>query len=58
MTKVYFLENFLLGKQLTTRVDIECIKLVDDETQFDAYPWDRIGHHVMIDSIKKKKKSP
>ena len=31
LAKIYFLENFLLGKQLTTGVDIEHIKLVDDE---------------------------
>ncbi|KAA0040611.1 uncharacterized protein E5676_scaffold98G001180 [Cucumis melo var. makuwa] len=43
MAKIYFLENFLLGKQFTTNIDLEHIKLVDDEKEFDAYPWERIG---------------
>ena len=58
LTKIYFLENFLLGKQLTTGVDVEHIKLVDDEIQFDSYPWGRIGYQVVIDSIKKSIKNP
>ncbi|KAE8653608.1 hypothetical protein Csa_007643, partial [Cucumis sativus] len=28
--------------KLRTGVDIEHIKLVDNETQFEAYPWGRI----------------
>ena len=57
MTKIYFLENFLLGKQFTTGCDLEHIKLLDDEKQFDVYPWRRIGYNVLIEfekSIKKK----
>ncbi|TYK22552.1 uncharacterized protein E5676_scaffold584G00070 [Cucumis melo var. makuwa] len=42
ITKIYFLENFLLGKQFTTGYDLEHIKLIDDEKQFDAFPWGRI----------------
>ena len=52
MAKIYFLENFLLGKQFTTGIDSEHIKLVDDEKYFDAYPWDRIRYNALIDPIK------
>lgn len=31
LTKLYFLSNFLLGKQVTTSVDIDHIKMLDDE---------------------------
>lgn len=57
MAKLYFLSNFLQGKQIT-RVDVEHIKLLDDEGQFDIYLWDRITYRIIIDSIKKSIKNP
>ena len=53
MTKIYFLENFLLGKQFTTGCDLENIELTDDEEQFDVFPWGRLDNNLLIDSIKK-----
>ena len=58
MAKIYFLENFLIGKQFTTRCDLEYIKLLDDEKQFDVFPWEMIGYNDLIDSIKKIYKKP
>ncbi|KAA0058534.1 uncharacterized protein E5676_scaffold606G00970 [Cucumis melo var. makuwa] len=47
MAKIYFLENFLLGKQFTIGIDLEYIKLLDDEKQFDEYPWGRIVYECI-----------
>lgn len=38
LAKLCFLSNFLLGKQITTKVDIDHINMLDDEDQFDSYP--------------------
>lgn len=52
LVNLYFLSNFLLGKQVTTGIDIGHIKMLDDEEQFDQYPWGSIAYMTTVESIK------
>lgn len=51
LAKLYFLSNFLLGKQVTTGVEIHHIMMLEDEIQFDQYPWDCITYMTIMESI-------
>lgn len=45
LAKLYVLSNFLMGKQVGTGVELEHIRLLDDEDQFDNYPWGRLAYN-------------
>lgn len=57
LAKLYLLSNFLIGKQISTGVEVDQINLLDDEEQFDNCPWCKLAYTTTIDSIKRKKKS-
>lgn len=54
--KLSFLSNFLLGKQISVKVDVDHIDLLDYDDQFDSYHWDRIAYNTTIDLIRKNHK--
>ena len=49
VTKLYFLESFLLPRQEFFSIEWDHVLMVDDGELFDRYPWGRVAFDLFVD---------
>lgn len=57
MAKLFVLGNFILGKQTKIWIEVEYIKLLDDDEQFEKYHQRCVSFNTTIKLAKKSKKN-